>query len=212
MAVVTRLYQIQQGLPIVAAPTVQLLPSGVQGTRGALRRLVHPEDGDWPPIVYYRNPDRTYNFSTDVLRHPILQVVRTASSSKLIRFEEVTEDVIVTEAWTARKGLSLPLFLVHQFYEYLNNPPAFHATAQEYIVWEPRDETDDSWYVQVIGCQAGGTGNSRFNMKRYYASGGPNDPQSPGPVDTPTDTMDVSPSPLIDQPVVLTMRIIGKVP
>lgn len=210
MATTSRLYQILQGTPITATPTVQLLPSGVQGTRGALRRLVHPEDSTWPAIVYYRNPDRTLNFSTDYLRHPINSLVRTASSTKLVRFEEVAEDVIVTELWEAGGGLSLPLFVIHQLYEYLNNPPAFSATAQQYIVWEPRDETDDTYRVQVIGLQVGG-GGGRYNMRRRWSNGGPNDPTTPGTILTPTDTMDVSPNPLMDQPVALTMRIIEKV-
>lgn len=209
--ITSRLYQILQGLPITATPSVQLLPSGITGTRGSLCRLVHPESDDWPPIVYYRNPDRRFNFSTDYMRHPLISVIRTASSSKLLRFEEVVEDVIVTEVWNAGGGLSVPLFMVHQIYEYLNNPPAFSALAQEYIIWEPRDETDDTYWVQMVGAQVGGGSPGAFNMKRWWARGGPNDPWTPGPIDTPTDTMDVSPNPLIDQPLVLAMRIIGKV-
>ncbi len=212
MTIVSRLYQVQQGQPITATPTVQLLPSGDAGTRGALCRLVHPDDDTFPPVVYFRNPDRRFNFSTDVLRHPILKLIRTASSSKLLRFEEVTEDVLVTELWGAGGGLSLPLFMLHQLYEYLINPPDFSALAQEYVVWEPRDETDDAYHVQVVGLQVGGGGAGKYNMRRWYAGGGPNDPNNPGTILTPSDTMDVSPSALIDQPAALTLRIVEKVP
>lgn len=208
----SRLYQILQGQPVAAASTVQLLPSGIQGDRTALCRLVHPDSATWPAVVYYRNPDRRFNFSTDVLRHPITAVVRTASSSKLIRFETLDIDTVVTEVWQGGQSLSLPLFIVHQLYEYLNNPPEFNALAQEYIIWEPRNETTDTYYVEVIGVQVGGGNPGKFNMRRWVASGGPNDPVHPGPADTPTDTMDVSPTAIIDQNVILTMRIIGKVP
>jgi hypothetical protein len=203
------LYQIQQGLPSTSTPSVTLLPSGLAGDLGSLSRLVHPDDDNLPPVVYYKNPDRRSNFSTDVLKHPITKLVRTASSSKLIRFEEVTEDVVVTETWTPSGGLSLPLFMVHQIYEYLDNAPAFSATNQEYIVWEPRNETDDTYHVEIVDFFVGSTAR-KFNMKRYMSNGGPFDPFNPGSKMTPTDTMDVSPTALIDQQAVLIMRIVER--
>jgi hypothetical protein len=184
----------------------------VAGDRSALCRLVHPDDSTFPPVVYYKNPDLRYNFSTDVLRHPIASVVRTASSSKLVRFEEVEEDAIITGVWVGGgRFLSLPLFIVHQLYEYVNNPPDFNALSQEYIIWEPRNETDDTFQVEVIGLQVGGGTPGKYAMKRWFAGGGPNDPLSPGPGDTPTDTMDVAPTALLNENVILTMRMIGKV-
>ena len=206
-----RIYQLQQGVAVVATSTVFLLPSGLAGTRGALRRLVHPDAGLLPPLIYYLNPTRTFNFSTDVLRHPIASVVRTLSTSKTIRFEEVTEDVVVVEQWEIGGGVSMPLFMAHQLMEYLNNPPAFSSINQPYIIWEPRDETADTYEVEVLGVQIGGGSPGKFSMKRFIGSGGPNDPDNPGPVDTPTDTMDVSPTALIDQVVTVTMRIISKI-
>jgi hypothetical protein len=185
----SRLYQIQQGQAVAAASTVQLLASGVQGDRSALCRLVHPDTDTFPAVVYYKNPDRRFNFSTDVLKHPIVSVVRTASSSKLVRFESLDEDTIITEVWNGGQVLSLPLFSVHQLEEMVLNPPAFSATAQEYIIWEPRNETTDTYYVEVIGLQVGGGNPGKFNMRRWFAAGGPNDPVSPGPADTPTDTI-----------------------
>jgi hypothetical protein len=206
-----RIYQLQQGVEVEAESTVFLLPSGLSGVRGALRRLVHPDSGEFPPLVYYLNPTRTFNFSTDVLRHPIAAVVRTLSSSKTIRFEEVIEDVVVVEQWETGGGVSMPLFMAHQLMEYLNNPPAFASVNQTYIIWEPRDETDDTYEVEVLGVQIGGGSPGKYSMKRFIASGGPSDPDNPGPIDTPTDTMDVSPTALIDQVVTVTMRIISKI-
>lgn len=205
-----RIYQIQQGVAVEAVAEVQLLPSGSTGVAGALRRLVHPDGGLLPPLVYYRNPDRTFNFDNDVLRHPITSVTRTLSSSRTVRFEEVTEDVIVTERWEAGGGLSMPGFMFRQLYNYLVNPPAFSAVAQTYIIWEPRDETDDTYEVEVIGLQVG-SGPGRFSIKKHVARGGASDPQTPGTLATPTDTMDVAPTYLLDQPVDLTMRIISRI-
>jgi len=207
----SRLYQVLQGTAVTAASTVTLLPSGVQGDRSALCRLVHPDTSNFPAVVYYRNPDRRFNFSTDVLKHPITAVVRTASSSKLIRFETLDIDTVVTEVWQGGRTLSMPLFMFHQLEEMVENPPDFDPIDQQYIIWEPRNETDDTYKVEVIGCQVGGGNPGKFNMRRWYAAGGPSDPVSPGDRDTPTDTMDVSPSPIIDQNVILTMRIIEKV-
>lgn len=205
-----RIYQIMQGLPITASSTLQLLPSGLTGTRGALRRLVHPDTANFPALIYYQNPTRTYNFDSDVLRHPLTALTRTLSSSKLVRFEEVTEDVVITEVWEPGGGLSMPLFLARQLYEYVLNPPAFAAIGQTYITWEPRDETDSTWNVELIEMQVGSGSPGKYNFKKYQSWGGPNDLQTPGPVLTPTDTMDVSPTALIDQAVSVTMRVVSQ--
>lgn len=207
-----RIYQIAQGEAVIAETTVQILPSGVSGQRGALRRLVHPDPDTFPPVVYYRNPDRLYNFDGEELRHPITAAVRTLASTRTVRFEELTEDVIVVEEWNAEGGLSMPLFLFQQLYEYLVNPPANDPLAPSYIHWEPRDQTDDVWEVEFLQLQVGGGSPGRYSMKRWQADGGPNDSRTPGAlILTPTDTMDVSPTALLDQPVFLTMRLIGVV-
>lgn len=204
-----RIFQLGQGTVEEAVAEVQLLPSGLTGVQGSLRRLVHPSLGLLPPLVYYRNPDRTFNFDADVLRHPIAAVTRTLSTSKTVRFEEVTEDVVVTERWEAAGGLSMPVFMFRQLYNYLNNPPPFSAAAQTYIIWEPRDETDFTYEVEILGLQVG-SGPGKFSIKKYQARGGPSDPTNPGTQDTPTDSMDVVPTAILDQPVDLTMRIISR--
>jgi len=206
-----RIYQIGQGVPVEAVSSVQLLSVGVEGTLGALRRLVHPDGDVFPPLTYYTNPIRTFNFATDTLRHPIVNVSRTLSSTKVIRFEEVVEDVVVTEVWEPIGGLSMPFFMLAYLYEYLNNPPALDIANPQYIIWEPRDETTDTYKVELIGVQVGGGSPGKFNMRQYRARGGPNGVSGLGTIDTPTDTMDVVPSTLLDQPVSVTMRIVEKV-
>lgn len=208
----SRLFQLQQGTPVTAASTVQLLPSGLTGTRGARRRLVHPDGASFPALVYYRNPDRTFNFDSDVLRHPIVSVTRTLSSTKVVRFEEVTEDVVVVERWEANGGLSVPVFFLRQLYNLLVNPPAFDSVNQTYVIWEPRDESDDTYRVELIGLQVGGgAGAGRFNIKKYVTRGGPTDPTNPGVESTPSEVLEVSPTGFLDQPVDLTMRVVEKV-
>lgn len=203
-----RIYQLQQGVPITSAPTIQLLPSGLVGTRGALRTLVHPTSATFPQITYYKNPDVTVNYDSDTLRTPIVDVVRTLSSSKLVRFEEVVEDVVVQEIWQPGGGLSMPVFLFRQLYEYVLNPPPFDTVAQTYIQWAPRDRSDQVFDVQLIGLQAG---NGGYRTRYFQARGGPNDAAVPGPVLTPTDTMDVSPTAIMDEVVTLTIRIVAEV-
>lgn len=200
----SRLYTILQGSPVVAASTVTLLPTGLPGTKGALRRMVHPDSTNFPEIVYYLNPTRTVNFSTDFLPTPITEVVRTLTSSRLVRFEELAEDVIVQEIWEPSGGFSMPLFMFQQLKEYAINPPAFSSTAQTFINWEPRDRTSDVWKVQVLDAAIP-------SVRMYQSDGGPNDPNVTGTIDTPTDSMDTSPTALLDQPVTVTMRLVEKV-
>lgn len=207
-----RIFQVQQGTPIAATSTIQLLPSGLTGTRGALRRLVHPDGATFPPALYWRNPDRIFNFDADVLRAPIVEVVRTLSASRTIRFEEIEEDVLITEVWTADSGISMPLFMLRWLYELVLNPPAFDALNQEYVRWEPRDRTDDAWHVQLLRLQVGGGNPGTFDVAHRTAGGGPNDPSAPGDVLAPTDVLEVSPTAFLDRPVSLTMRVIEKAP
>jgi len=209
-----RIYQILQGTPVEAESSIVLLPAGESGERGSLRRLVHPDGANFPPIVYYSNPIRTFNFGTDVLRHPITNVQRTLSSSKTVRFEEVLEDVIVSEVWEPIGGLSMPFFMFAFLYEYLNNPPALDPITPDYIIWEPRDETETRFNVEILGLQLGSGTPGKYSVRRWRASGGPFgigvvDPA--GYIDTPTDTMDVRPTSILDQAVTLTMRIISEV-
>ncbi len=207
-----RVFQLLQGVPVVAAPTVQLLPAGEVGDRGALRRLVHPDTRNFPPLVYYLNPTRTFNFDTDVLRSPIISTTRTLNSTVTTRFEEVVEDVIVIERWEPLGGLSIPTFVWREFYNYWVNPPAFSQTDQEYIRWYPRDETTSSYDIEIVDLRVGGGSPGRYGIRKHRSIGGPNDDRAPGPTLTPTDTMDVSPSSILDQPLDLFMRMIREVP
>jgi hypothetical protein len=204
-----RIYQLQQGVAVEAVSTVQLLDTGLTGARGALRRLTHPTAGTFAPLTYYLNPTRTVNYDNDVLRSPITSVIRTLSASRVIQFAELTEDVIVQEIWEAGGGLSMPVFMFRLLYEYLVNPPAFSASVPVYVQWEPRDRSDQVFNVQLLSLEVGGRG---YSIRHWQSDGGPNDPRTPTATGlTPTDTMDVAPTALLDQPVTLTMRIVDEV-
>lgn len=203
-----RIYQIGQGVPVEAEDTIQLMSSGEPASPGSLRRLVHPDSDLFPPLTYYANPTRTFNFANDVWRSPIINIQRTLSSTKVIRFEEVLEDVIVTEVWEPLGGFSMPFFMFAALYEYWVNAPALDIVTPQYILWEPRDETEDVYKVELVGLQLGSGSPGRYNFRRHRAAGGPS---AGGTIDTPTDTMDVSPTSLLDQPVALALRIVEKV-
>jgi len=209
--VTNRIYQIGQGTPVVAESTVQLLSAGLTGSKGAKRRLVHPDSATHPTLTYYKNPDRTVNFDQDILRHPIASAIRTIGGTVVVRFEELDEDVIVSEVWEAGGGFSMPVFQFRDLYNLFLNPPAFAAVGQLYTRWEPRDETDDAYHVELLDLQVGGGGLGKFDVKKWCADGGPNDPNLPGAIANPLDSLDVSPTALIDQQVTLVLRIVEKV-
>ena len=201
----SRLYTILQGSPAAASSTLQLLPTGLGGTQGALRRLVHPDTTNFPAVVYYTNPTREVNFDAEVQLTPIVQVIRTLTGSRVIRFDELEEDVVVQEIWEPAGGLSMPVFFYRQLKELAINQPAFSSTSQQFTVWEPRDRTADTWRVQVLDCFCP-------SFKHYRDRGGPNDANVPGTILTPSDTTDANgPTAFLDQTVTLTMRIVEKV-
>ncbi len=205
-----RIFQILQGAATAAVSTQQLLTAGLTGTRGALRKLSHPDTINFPPLTYFRNPDRLLNYGNEVLRHPITDVERTLSSSKTVRFEQVDEDVVITETWNAQGGVSLPLGFFNSLYELLVNPPVFSATAQTFIQWEPRDRSTEKWNVEFLEMQLG-TQRFAFDTRYLIAEGGPTDPGNPGTINTPTDTVESVASALFDQPLSLRFRLISLV-
>jgi len=203
-----RTYQINQGIPVSSTGQVTLLPAGLTGTRGARRRLVHPDTTSFSPVLYDRNPQRTVNFDNDVLLKPAVTVVKTATSTRVVRFDELEEDVIVTEIWEAAGGLSVPGYFFRQLYEMAVNQPAFVPSAPVYIQWEPRDRTDDVYNVEIVGF---GLGGQAYDFRPWVSEGGPNDPNNPGTILTPTDVLDVTPAEILDRPITLSMRIVAKV-
>lgn len=151
---------IQQGDPVVVEDPITFIGMGSEGDPNACRRLVFP-DTITPliaPLVYEitadgicMNPDRTLNFDKEPLFHPITSSVRTLGSTRDVRFEEDTDDVVVTEIWLGNDTLlPMPTSLFRLFYEYLINAPPFTTGQTDFIIWEPRDRTTRSWNVNIL--------------------------------------------------------------
>lgn len=204
---------IQQGAAAVAEDEVEFLGIGSEGDVGACRRLVFPANVSplLPPIVYSiaglcHNPNRTFNLDNAVLPHPLTQAVRTIGSTRVVRFEEQTEDVIVTEVWTGSDSLAaMTTALFRQFYEYLINARLIPSTGVlGFIEWEPRDRNDRTYTVELLSLSVGGEGEARFDVKDLREAGGDE-------IQTTLDTVNPVPTGLVDREVRLRMRILAEV-
>ena len=172
---------IQGAAAVVAEDEVVFLGIGSAGDPDACRRLVFPASVTplLPPIVYSianvcRNPDRTFNLDNAVLPHPITEAVRTLGSTRVIRFEEQEEDVIVTEQWVgSQRQLAMTTALWRQFYEYLINAKLIPSIGPDFIQWEPRDRTDRIYNVELLSLSVGGgEGERRFDVVDLKDDGG----------------------------------------
>lgn len=210
MASSSRIYSIALGSPTIVPDTTTILGSGSQGTPGAKRRLVHPDAVNFPPISYFSNPDRTFNLDNQVLPAPTITVVQTLSGTRVVRFDGLEEDVIITEIWTAQQNsvLSMPTFFFRQLYEYWINPPDFDPdpNLQEYIQWEPRDRTDKVYDVEITRLTVGGgaQNNQLFDVSDSLRT-------TSGSIAGPLDDLDASPTGVVDRTVLLQMRIVQEV-
>lgn len=206
MASASSVFIIGLGTPTVVAPSLTIMSIGSEGELGALRTLTHPDSDHFAPFAYYRNPDFTSNLYNQVLTAPDARLQKTASSSVLIRQEGVLRDVTCEETWGAQQGrqASMPTFLFLQLYEYLVNPPEFDALAQTYIQWRPRDRSLLAYNVHLFKLIVGRGSKERvFTVKdiRGAATG----------IASPLDTMDVSPTGLMDQAVTASLHIVSEV-
>lgn len=207
------IYPIQLGVPVVAAAPITFLGTGSAGELGACRRLVYPtaESSLLAPIIYQwsafahcLNPTRTLNLDNTALVHPSTKVVKTLGTSKVLRQEETLSDVIVTEIWEAKGGISMPTFFYRLLYEYLINPPAFVLTGANYIVWEPRDRTEKQYNVELLSLTAGpGDGESQHDVRDIRTES--------GQYDDALTLANTQPTGVIDKEVRLRMRIVSEV-
>lgn len=210
---------IQQGTPVVVTDTATFLGTGTAGDPAACRRLVFPDgvvDGNadpvaLAPIVYAvtttgrcLNPNRTFNLDNVVLPHPTTAAVKTLGSTKVVRFEERDEDVIVTEVWTAGGGASMPTSLFRLFYEYLLNE-RFIPTGL-YITWEPRDRSEKTYLVELLSLSAGGgDGEQRFDLADIRGGD-----STTGSIDAVLERVGPAATGLVDVDVSLRMRIVSE--
>jgi len=206
MATAWAAYILGQGTPTVVQPTLQLIGIGAAGDPGALRIMGHPDTINFPPITYYKNPDVTVNIDNELLRAPITTPVTTLNTTQIVRFERGDDDVIITEIWEAARGASMPTFLFRQLYEYLINPPDFDPQAQTYITWQPRDRNTKSYDIQLYEMRVdGGEGAQSFKMREIRLPASTN-------VKHPLETMDVTPTGLVQGDVQVSFRIVQETP
>ena len=205
---------IQQGVPVVAEDEVEFFGVGSAGETTACRRLTFPANVSplLAPIVYSIdgkccNPPRTFNLDNAVLPAPLTSAVRTLGSTRVIRFEEQAEDVIVTEVWPGSDTeAAMTTALWRQFYEYLINAKLIPPTGVlGFIQWEPRDRTDRVYNVELLSVSVGGgQGEQQFDVKDLRQPGG-------NEISNSLDSVNPVPTGLIDREVRLRMRIISEV-
>ncbi len=207
------IYPIQLGEPVVASAPITFLGTGSAGSLGACRRLVFPESVSplLAPIIYQwgdlgrcLNPARTLNLDNVPLVHPSTRAVKTLGTTKVLRQEESLSDVIVTEIWEARGGISMPTFFYRLLYEYLINTPPFSLSQTDYIIWEPRDRTDKTYNVELLSLSAGpGEGEAQHDVRDLRTES--------GTYDDALTLANVQPTGIIDKEVRLRMRIVSEV-
>lgn len=196
---------IALGVPTVVASTITIISVGQDGTPSAKGLLTHPDTANFVPISYSRNPDFTTNLDNNVLTAPDATVVKTSTSSKLIRTEGVLEDVVCEEAWGAQPGsrISMPTFFFRQLYEYLINPPAFDADNQTFIQWAPRYRSIRIYNVHLYKLIVGsGSGASIFTPHEYRGIA--------GPIRSPFEDQDVNPTGFMDNAVTMHLHIVSE--
>lgn len=209
---------IQAGAPVVAEDEVQFLGIGSAGDPDACRRLVFPPAVTTllAPILYAiagvcKNPDRTFNLDNQVLPFPITQAVRTIGSTRVVRFEEAEEDVIVTETWDGSDAnFAMTTALFRQFYEYHLNARLIPGAGSDFVTWEPRDRTDRVYNVELLSLSVGGgEGESRFDVIDFRSEGGLS---GGGTIENALDGLNLTPTGMVDREVVQRMRIVSEVP
>lgn len=209
---------INAGPPVLDEEEVTFLGIGSEGDPTACRRLVFPANVSTllAPIVYSvaglcANPDRTFNLDNDVLPHPITSAVRTIGSTRVVRFEERQEDVIVTEVWEASNTrFRMTTALFRMFYEYLDNADLIPSGGPDFITWEPRDRTERVYNIEMLSLSVGGgEGEQRFDVVDFRDAGGLN---NGGDIANALDNLNLTPTGIVDRNVELRMRIVSEVP
>lgn len=207
----SRIYEIFEGTPTTVDEEVTILGLGPTGDATARRRLVHPDSVNFEPILYFQNPDRTFNLDNEVLLAPLVNVMRALEGSATTRFESVLADAIITEVWSGSdQKFSMPGFMFRQLYEYLANPPEWSPSSPVYIQWSPQDKNAKTYNVELVRLfvGAGGDPTQLFDVTEFFPPG-----QGSGtadPLAVLDDAFAVEGSGLIDRTVVLQMKIVSE--
>lgn len=134
-----------------------------------LRILIHPsfpqEDGQGI-YTYSSNPDITRNFALGPVRKVDATPVRTLSSNILVQQPQVDEDIVITEIWTGEDKLSTLASMARTFLEFWQKIPEIG----ENLIWQPRDLSEESFGVQIIRVDLGGSGDWEYQEVRENLS------------------------------------------
>lgn len=140
----------------------RLLPKTRKDEQGRItvqsigRRMIHPV---LDPIVYPHMPDETTNFDHAPVRRVTVLSVKTLTSNAVAKFEEVQEDVRITETWLSDKGLSTLTGMFRQFHRYWTTA----LDPGRYIGWHCPDLTWRRFFVELLDVRLGGSED--FNVE-----------------------------------------------
>jgi hypothetical protein len=206
MATAASTFIIGLGAPTVVVSSLVILSVGQEGDPTASGLLAHPDTLNFAPIAYQFNPDFTTNLDNEVLLAPDARLVKTGTSSKLVRQEGLMIDVVCEETWGGQEGrrVSMPTFMFRQLYEYLRNPPPFSSTAQTYIQWSPAYRSLKTYNIELFKLVVGaGSGASVYTVNEFRGN-------SSNTIDSPFDGLDVEPTGFIDQSVTIHHHIVSE--
>jgi hypothetical protein len=146
-----------QGIVVDLAGTVYMETSEEGYPVDPLRRLTHPAfaavEGEGI-FTYLANPAQTLNFHGSPMRRMETSVLKTIGGTILVRHPEVEDDVIISEVWPGGGDtVSMPAEQFLTLYNFMNTLPAIG----EYLTWEPREVSSDSYQVELVDLTIGGT-------------------------------------------------------
>lgn len=201
----TRIFEILLGTPAEVDDEIVFVSLASAGDLAAKSRLVYP--GTSPalaPIVYFSNPDRRFGFDNEPIFDPSSQVIQTLDSQQLLSFTNTIVDVIIVETWTIDNGkFAMPIFMYRQLREYMKNPP----DAGEFINWEPQNQSDKAYQVQLISLKAG---TGPIPEAAEFTPHGQGGSVVAGPLDG--EDVGLQNAGVIDASVELTFRLVAEVP
>ena len=132
---------------------------------GRTRRLYH--SGLSLAVDYPTLPQRTLNFSWDVLTRRDLAIQKTLTSTQVSLWEEQVDDVIIKEIWEGELTFPWQFFTkLHRMY--LQCPDWDNG---EYMVWRPFDRNQKTYPVELINILVDGEEFNLSWMGRPYGAG-----------------------------------------
>lgn len=176
---------IGAGSAVVDSITIPILPVLSPGTGKG--RLIHPTLGT---LDYPNKPDEWVNIDQDVVIPPIWTTTKTLKGSINVLSQADIRDVIVEEHWA--QEMNVTIGFLRMLLAFWCNPPDPSGTP---VQWWPNYATTLGYQVVLLNLQVG----SGLQNGRERSDGITLNPLVYDPVNW------------VDEPVTLTMRILGRV-